>query len=225
MIKVIVVEDDPMVAHINRDYLQKVPDLEVVKLLANGQEALDYLLKNEVDLAVLDVYMPEMGGIELLRRMRQEDLKADVIMVTAANETKQVEELLRLGVVDYLVKPFTEVRFMEAMVKYMAKKKTLDSVEELDQEKIDLLIGIPTDILSQELPKGLQETTWNLILEYLAKVKGQYLGCDELAASVELSKVTVRRYLKHMTASKLVDSRIDYETGGRPSMKYRLRSL
>jgi response regulator of citrate/malate metabolism len=223
MIKVIVVEDDPMVAHINQEYLQRIPNLKVMSLLTNGQEALTYLLNNEVDLVILDVYMPEMNGIDLLGRMRQHALKADVIMVTAANETKQVEELLRLGVVDYLVKPFTEARFMEAMVKYLTKKKTLNSADALDQEQIDSLLGSTAETTPEELPKGLQETTWNLILDSLAQVKGGFVGCDDLASTVELSKVTIRRYLKHMTVSKLVESRIDYETGGRPSMKYRLK--
>ncbi|MDR1576640.1 MAG: response regulator [Deltaproteobacteria bacterium] len=226
MINAIVVEDDPMVAHINREYLQKVPNLKVGAVFGNGREALSYLLEHEVELVILDLYMPELSGIELLRQMRLRGLRADVIMVTAANETKQVEELLRLGVVDYLVKPFTEARFMEAMVRYLAKKRALKAGDELDQKRIDrLLAGALDSSPPMEFPKGLQETTWNLILSSLADKRGQYLGCDELAVKVELSKVTIRRYLKHMAVSKLVESRVDYETGGRPSVKYRLKNL
>ncbi|MDR1608513.1 MAG: response regulator [Deltaproteobacteria bacterium] len=224
MINAIVVEDDPMVAHINQEYLLKVPNLKVKAMFANGREALAYLLENEVELVILDLYMPELSGVELLRQMRLRGLGADVIMVTAANETKQVEELLRLGVVDYLVKPFTEARFMEAMVKYLAKKRALKAGDELDQERIDRLLAGTSESPPMEFPKGLQETTWKLILDCLAQVRGKYLGCDDLAADVNLSKVTIRRYLKHMAASKLVDSRVDYETGGRPSIKYRLKN-
>ncbi|MDR2140869.1 MAG: response regulator [Deltaproteobacteria bacterium] len=223
MIKVIVVEDDPMVSHINQLYLRRLPDIKVTAALASGQEALAYLLENEVDLVILDVYIPDISGIELLRRTRLDGLRVDVIVVTAANEARQVEEVLRLGVVDYLVKPFTETRFMEAMVKYLAKKETLKAGDELKQWQIDRLLGSGSLAPQVELPKGLQLTTWNLILGSLAKAKGRLMSCEEVAVEVGLSKVTIRRYLRQMVAIDLVDSHVDYETGGRPRLRYRSR--
>ncbi|MDR1395791.1 MAG: response regulator [Deltaproteobacteria bacterium] len=223
MLNAIVVEDDPMVAQINREYLGKVPGLKVLEVLGSGREALDYLQSHQVDLVILDVYMPEMNGIELLRRMRLENLKADVIMVTAVNEPEQVEELLRLGVVDYLVKPFTEARFMEALSKYSVHRSTLNSGEELDQAQIDRLVsGING---SKSLPKGLHQPTWDMILSFLAETPGTFLSVEEMALLTRRSKVTIRRYLTDMAERKLVDTVIDYLTGGRPSIKYRLRSM
>ncbi|MDR1870692.1 MAG: response regulator [Deltaproteobacteria bacterium] len=225
MISAVVVEDDPMVAHLNRQYLEKVSEVKVAATFANGREAYRWLKEHTADLVVLDIYMPELSGLELLRLARREGLTFDAIMVTAANEAKQIEEVLRLGVVDYLVKPFTERRFMEAMVKYLAKMETLHSGQALDQERIDRLIGQVKETTPPEMPKGLQVITWNLILDSLANERGQFLDCEAVAAKVELSKVTIRRYLKHMASQKLVDSRVDYETGGRPSVRYRLRSV
>jgi response regulator of citrate/malate metabolism len=222
MINVIVVEDDPMVAHINRECLAKFPDVSVAAWLASGREALRWLKANEVDLMILEAKLPDLNGLELLRLARRNGYKVDAIMVTAARDAELVEELLRLGVVDYLVKPFVESRFKEAMLKYLAKKETLKSGGDLDQARIDrLLSGVPAKA-SFELPKGLQSNTWNLIRDRLAQGRGQFLDCEDVAERVELSKVTIRRYLKHMAESRLVECRVDYETGGRPSVRYRL---
>ncbi|MDR2422118.1 MAG: response regulator [Deltaproteobacteria bacterium] len=225
MLKVIVIEDDPMVAQINRVYLGRLPKVSVEATLPNGREALKWLKGHQADLAVLDVYMPDLNGLEFLRLARSQGIKIDALMVTAANDPSLVEELLRLGVVDYLVKPFTEARFIEAMVNYMAKKETLNCVGGLYHARIDRLLGGVVEGLAPELSKGLQPATWNLILDSLAQGHGQYMNCEDVAARVELSKVTIRRYLKNMAAAKLLDCRVDYETGGRPSVRYRVKRV
>jgi response regulator of citrate/malate metabolism len=223
VLKVIVIEDDPMVAQINRVYLEKVPNVSVEATLPNGEEALGWLRDRQADLAVLDVYMPGLNGLEFLRQARRQGIKIDALMVTAANDPPLVEELLRLGAVDYLVKPFTEARFIEAMLNYMAKKETLKCAGGLDQARIDRLLGGVAEGMAPELSKGLQPATWNLILDSLAQGQGQYMNCEDVAARVDLSKVTIRRYLKNMAAAKLLDCRVDYETGGRPSVRYRVK--
>jgi response regulator of citrate/malate metabolism len=232
-LKVIIVEDDPMVAQINKRYLQKVPGFCLAGIFGNGKQALDYLRKQGVDLVVLDVYMPELNGLELLRLMRREGIQPEVIMVTAANDARQVDELLKLGVVDYLVKPFTEERFIEALRKCQARIRLADSDGELSQQAIDRLMGgreVPAKEPkpsergpTQETPKGLQPSTMELILKSLEACRGAYRGCEDLASLVGLSKVTVRRYLNHLAEKGQVESSIDYDTGGRPSVKYRLR--
>jgi response regulator of citrate/malate metabolism len=230
--EVIIVEDDPMVAQINSRYLSQLPDLNLAGVFPNGQAALNYLRSHPVDLVVLDVYMPELNGIDLLRFMRREGILAAVIMVTAANDARQVDELLRLGVVDYLVKPFTEARFIEAVEKCLSRKRSLESSGVLNQQAIDKLIGQnPTaeaashtiKAPTSNLPKGLQAATLDLILKAISTPDAGYFGCDELASKVSLSKVTVRRYLNHLTEEGVVSSSVDYDTGGRPSVKYRLR--
>jgi response regulator of citrate/malate metabolism len=227
-IKAVIVEDDPMVAEINSRYLKKVPGLNLVGVFSNGQKALTHLLESPADLVILDVYMPELSGLELLRAMRREGLKSEVIMVTAANDAKLVDELLKLGVADYLVKPFTESRFIEALEKCQARIKTVYSGDELSQQAIDRLMGgrmedEPKSVVPPDTPKGLQPATLETVQRALAGQKKAFRGCEELAAEVGLSKVTVRRYLNHLAEKGLVESVIDYDTGGRPSVKYRLR--
>jgi response regulator of citrate/malate metabolism len=232
-LKVIIVEDDPMVAHVNKRYLEKVPGMSLAGVFANGRLAIQYLEKNKVDLAVLDVYMPELNGLELLRLMRGQGLQTEVIMVTAANDSKQVDEFLKLGVVDYLVKPFSEDRFIEALKKCQARIRMAVSGDELTQQAIDRLLGTrggqeqtaPAKFQKEpiDMPKGLQSATLEVILNALADGQSNYRDCEELASIVGLSRVTVRRYLNHLVEKGQVESSVDYDTGGRPSVKYKLK--
>ena len=121
MYKVLIVEDDPMVAMINEQYISRNKQFCVVGKCKDGKSALEFLEKNSVDLIVLDVFMPYTDGFETLRQIRKKKISADAIMVTAANDRDSLEEALHLGVVDYLVKPFTFDRFRMAMDKFIAQ--------------------------------------------------------------------------------------------------------
>ena len=113
IIHAIIVEDDPMVAQINQQYLRQIGQFAIDGVFTNGQEALEYLRTTPADLVILDEYMPIISGIELLRKMAAENIKSAVIMVTAATEVQVVNEALRLGIVDYLIKPFSFQRLSE----------------------------------------------------------------------------------------------------------------
>lgn len=119
MIRTIIIEDDPMVAQINCQYLQPLGDFQIDGIFNSGAAAQEYLKENEADLAIVDIYMPGMNGIELLRWIRGDHRSLSVIMVTAATEIQTVAEALQLGIVDYLIKPFSFARFQEAVQKYL----------------------------------------------------------------------------------------------------------
>ena len=121
MYKVLIVEDDPMVAMINEQYIKRNKNFVIIGKCNDGASALDFLGNNDADLLILDVYMPKMDGFETLRRIRNKQITVDAIMVTAANDIESLEEALHLGIVDYLVKPFTFERFQMALEKYIAQ--------------------------------------------------------------------------------------------------------
>ena len=220
--KVLIVEDDPMVAMINEQYVNRNKSFRVVEKCKNGRSALEYLENNDVDLIVLDVYMPLMDGFETLRQIRKNKKSVDIIMVTAANDRASLEEALHLGVVDYLVKPFTYDRFRIALDKYIAQISVLKDIDTLNQKNIDFIIE-NTHRKSDELyPKGIQEKTMQTILDEMKKNSSKWMTGDELSERIGLTGVTVRRYLNYLTEKGVLISEIDYETGGRPCMRYRL---
>lgn len=221
MYRAVIIEDDPMVASINRQYMEKHPGIKIAGEFRNGKEALDFLKKTGADLAIVDYYMPVMDGMEFIRKCHEEGVRIDVIMVTAANTAKDISEFLQLGIVDYLVKPFTFERFQKAIDKYLYMKNISSQDKELDQSEIDRLLSQNMTV-SQKAPleKGLQEHTLELIRKYLEENKGTFMSSNEIAGKVNLSRITVRRYMNYLVENREIISRIDYSTGGRPSVKY-----
>ena len=222
MYKVLIVEDDPMVAMINEQYIKRNKNFEIVGKCNDGMSALDFLENNTVDLLILDVFMPKMDGFETLRQIRNKQITVDAIMVTAANERESLEEALHLGIVDYLVKPFTFDRFQMALEKYIAQNNALKDIETLNQKSIDHIIDNARKKSEDLYPKGIQEKTIELIMEYLKVNKNTWFTGDEIAEKVNLTGVTVRRYMNYLAESGKVVGEMNYETGGRPCMRYKV---
>lgn len=219
--KVLIVEDDPMVSMINEQYVNRNKDFCVVEKCRDGSSALEYFEEHDVDLIVMDVYMPLMDGFETLRQIRKNKRSVDVIMVTAANDRASLEEALHLGVVDYLVKPFNYDRFRIALDKYVAQIDALKDIDTLNQQNVDYIIENTRKKSGDLHPKGIQEKTLHLILDELKKKPSKWMTGDELSDLIGLTGVTVRRYLNYLTEKGLIISEINYETGGRPCMRYR----
>ena len=222
MYKVLIVEDDPMVAMINEQFVSRHKDFVVAHKCNDGKSALEYLDENEVDLIILDVFMPYMDGFETLRQIRKKQISVDVIMVTAANEREQLKEGLHLGVVDYLVKPFTFERFKVALDKFIAQVEALKDLDKVNQKNIDFLIDKSRKRANELYPKGIQEKTLQTIIEHLKENKNKWLTGDEIAEKVGLTGVTVRRYMTHLSETGMVIADMNDETGGRPRMLYKL---
>lgn len=222
MYRVLIVEDDPMVAMINEQYICRNKSFRVVSICKDGKSAISYLEENPIDLLILDVYMPKTDGFETLRHIRRHKIPVDVIMVTAANDKASLEEALHLGVVDYLVKPFTFDRFQVALEKFTAQTDALKDLDTLNQKNIDFIIDNSRKKSDELHPKGIQEKTLNTILEHLKKHPGSWLTGDSIAEEIGLTSVTVRRYMNYLTESGKVQSEMNYETGGRPCMLYKM---
>ena len=220
MFKVVIVEDDPMVAMINRNFLESDARFQVVNVFKDGKSALSWLKMNPTDLIVLDVFMPNMTGLELLSELRVNRVFADVIMVTAANDSETVDAFLKLGVTDYLVKPFNRQRFQQALDNYCRQREAISGSKNVSQQELDALFAVGAIHPQESIPKGLQEHTLELIRSCLSRSPAQGHTSAELSEVSGLSAVTVRRYMNYLIERSEVISRINYDTGGRPSVLY-----
>ncbi len=226
MLKTVIVEDDRMVAAINAQFAEKTPGVQVVATFHNGRDALAFLEQTSVDLLLLDLYMPEMSGVELLTELRRKGCNADAIFITAANDAPHIQDALRLGAVDYLIKPFRYERFEEALDKVVVRRKVIESGLEFTQADIDEMIRARRpnpESRTAELEKGIQRQTLDHIRADLRKNAGTYRTAEQIAADTGLSKVTVRRYLNYLIGMNEAESQVDYSTGGRPRVEYRSR--
>ena len=170
MVEVLIVEDDPMVAELNKKYLQKLTGFNLAATVTNGEQALHFIHDNHIDLLLLDVFMPKLNGLDLLKYIRISYPKIDIIMVTAACNTNDIQTALRLGVIDYIVKPFTFERFRTALISYQERIRLLSSAEILNQNQLDDRIFTKNFNIVNRLPKGIDAQTLqsvrNVIVNY-----------------------------------------------------------
>jgi response regulator of citrate/malate metabolism len=218
-LKILIVEDDPMVAHIHRHYLNELKNFEIIDVIDNGLDALAFIRKysSQIDLVILDVQMPKMNGLEVLKTLREDGNDVSVIPITAVNDNKTISEFLNLGVIDYLVKPFSQERFNQAVYRCELKYKMFQENGKLSQRDIDQMFNTSSE---SNLPKGLQENTLNYILKSINEHKGELLDVEEVSQITNLSKVSLRKYLDYLTEINAIEKRIDYGTVGRPKYKY-----
>lgn len=226
MIKVLIVEDDPMVAALNRQYVEQVSGFTVSGTAANTDEATEFLSKTEIHLILLDIHMPGMNGIEFLGWIREQKQDLDVILITAASEMEQIQRALRLGVADYLIKPFEFSRFQEALLQYKNNYHKIHDKSRVNQQELDRLLRQKNTSGSEPinlraLPKGLTKNTLHTINEVILSMETATFSTDELAKAVNISRVSVRKYLKFLTEISYLDEDLVYGVG-RPIYQYQL---
>ncbi|SCY96466.1 response regulator [Alkaliphilus peptidifermentans] len=220
MIKVLIIEDDPMVAEINKKYVETVDNYKVIGVANDGETGYKMLKELKPDLLILDIYMPKYNGLRLLKRIRTEGIHVDAIMVTAAKEAADIDEVLKLGAFDYLVKPFEFHRFKLTLEGYKDRISNLTSRENLTQEDIDqLTMGKRNKCYIGELDKGIHQKTMDTIRNYLCKAT-KSKSASAVAKDLGISRVTARRYLEYLTENGEVELEISYGTIGRPQHLY-----
>ena len=217
---VLIVEDDPMVALINKRYLEKITGVKTFGPVMYEKEIISSLEENNIDLILMDVFLPEKSGIDILKSIREKNIFTDVIMITAANSTEEIKKAFAYGVVDYLVKPFEFERFKEAINKYRVKNKLLLNDEVLTQKDIDTLL-MNSSLESQvKLPKGLNEKTLDRVIKFLNENSNEVWTLREIAYEIKISNVTIKKYMDYLESIGKVNSEMTFGNVGRPEYKY-----
>jgi len=220
LIRTLVVEDDFRIASIHRGFLERIGGFEVVGEARTAAAAIDLVERVRPDLLLLDIYLPDASGLDVLRRIRApERAPVDVIAITAAKDVETLRAALQGGVVHYLVKPFEFNAFREKLESYAAMRARLARMRQVDQEQVDQVVGALRSA-SVALPKGLSTATLDLVAGALREERRD-LSAVEVAERTGLSRVTSRRYLDHLVRSGSVELTMRYGSAGRPEHRYR----
>ena len=218
--KILIVEDDPMVALINKRFLENMGFKDILGPVQTEEEIIKVLDKENIDLILLDVYLPKKNGIDILKSLRYKKYLTDVIMITAANSVEEVKRAFAYGVTDYLVKPFEFERFEEAINKYKQKNNLLNKREALSQQDIDVISKSLEEKI--ELPKGLNQKTLDRIMEFLKENQRKVWTLREIAYELKISNVTIKKYMDYLEDVKKVNVTLTSGNVGRPEYKYTL---
>lgn len=225
MIRVLIVEDEPVAAEAHRRYVLRVPDFTVAGVVHTGAAALRFLtvggVEEPADLLLLDLNLPDIHGLQVCRALRAAGSSVDVIAVTSARDLAMVRSAVSVGVVQYLLKPFTFAALHDKLERYVRYRSSVaDSRGAAGQAEVDQALATLRSPDSGAVPKGLNSATLTAVTVALRDAAGG-LSADAVAGVVGVSRVTARRYLEHLVDSGLAARTPKYGQVGRPELHYR----
>ncbi len=219
-ISLIIVEDDAMVLEVNRQFIDSLNTFKIIGTAKTGLEAEKLIVEKNPQLVLLDFYLPDMNGLDVIQEVRRNKQDTDFILVTAAKDVETIQQVFRYGAIDYIIKPFRFDRLKAALERYQQMMYRVKINDELDQKDVDhWAASIGSKSNGKDLPKGLNEVTLKQIMQYMMKMKDA-LSAEEVAKGTGLARVTVRRYLEYMEKTKRLKLDIQYGSVGRPINRY-----
>lgn len=222
MIKVLIVDDDFMVAKVHAGFVRQTPGFAVVGVAHTGAQALVEAKRLQPDLVLLDIHLPDISGLDLLQQLREEVPELDVLVISAAREVDTVRRALRGGIVHYLMKPFSNEDLRERLEHYQQAYRPLTSSKSTaEQADVNRVFGVSRT--ERPLPKGCSVETLRLV-EQLLRDTGTDLSASEAADRLGTSRVSARRYLEYLSDDGRVEVQLRYGGVGRPERRYVWRS-
>jgi response regulator of citrate/malate metabolism len=224
--RVLIVEDEPVAADAHAVYVNRLPAFTVVGQATTGAEALRHLAHTAVDLVLLDIYLPDMSGLDVVRAMRAAGHHADVIAVTRARDLNVIQGAVTYGIVQYLVKPFTFGMLRDKLERYEAYRDRLAAGDAaVAQHEVDRILASLHGAERADLPKGMSRESLDAVVAALRSSGAQTgMSAAEVARVLGASRVTARRYLEYLADAGLAVRQSRYHSAGRPEVEYRLRS-
>ncbi|XVL44811.1 response regulator [Staphylococcus equorum] len=225
MLNILIVEDDPMVAQINQQFIKKIDDQTSVDIASNVKEAITHIENKEIDLLLLDIYMPEENGLTFLKYVREQGYKIDAILITAATDVEEIQTAFRYGAVDYLIKPFDFERFQQSLLRYKKGLTFFNKTSSINQTDIDAEF-LNKEVVDRDselkLPKGVTEATLQVIIDKMKSFEENEFSTDDISKRVNISRVSVRKYLKFLTDIEVLEESLNYGIG-RPINFYKVK--
>lgn len=225
VIRVLVVEDEAVAAEAHAEYIGRIDGFELAGVVRAARDAHRCLREDPaIDLVLLDLNLPDGHGLRLVQQLHAEQSTCDVLAVTAARDSQVVRRALALGVVGYLLKPFTFAMFRSKLEAYAAfRDQASQAPDHVAQHEVDQLLGaLRPRSAPQAHPKGISAETLQVVIDHLRSTP-EGASAGEVAQATGTSRVTARRYLEHLHEQGSAERSPRYVASGRPQMAYRWR--
>lgn len=222
-LRVLVVDDDYRVAGIHAAMVARVPGFEVVGTAHGAVEAFTTARTTRPDLVLMDIYLPDGNGLEVVKSLRGEPDPPDVIIISAARDTTAIRDAMQLGAVHYLVKPFGFSALTDRLTAYQRMRQHLsDLPDRARQTDVDELFGLlrPSATVSAPPAKGHSAATLDLVLKAVRSADSD-VSATEVAESIGISRATAQRYLSYLEQRGVLKLQLRYGSAGRPEHRYR----
>ncbi|SDN79635.1 response regulator [Alkalicoccus daliensis] len=225
MYQVLIVEDDFHIAEINKAFVSEMPGFEPVHIAKSGEEAKSFIASSTLpDIILLDIYIPDVTGLELLWFFRKNYPSIQIIMITAAKETSTIQEALRAGIFDYIMKPVKKERVHSMLHRFHRERQALSQKESISQKELDELRSgeaapAPSKVF-KELPKGIDPITLEKVHQCLKEHLSEGVTAVSCADSTGTSRSTARRYLEFAVTAGEAKAELIYGEVGRPERRY-----
>ena len=218
-IRVLVVKDEPLIAEAHGKYVQPVPGFALTGIAHSGQEALRIVKTGQVDVILLDLNLPDLHGLEVCRALRAGRAEVDVIAVTSTRDLAAVRAAVSLGVVQYLLKPFTFRSLQDKLEQYRQFRTQMSADQQLaGQSQVDRALSSLRGVSHATLPSGLTDETLESVSRAVQSTTAA--SAAEIAQLCGVSRVTARRYLEHLADAGVLMRRQRHGGSGRPEIEY-----
>lgn len=221
-IRILIVDDDLRIANLHQRFVEKLEHFETVDIANRIVDAMEMVEILQPDVVLLDLFFPEGNGMELLFHIRSRKQPCDIILITAAREIASLQEALRGGVFDYIIKPVSFPRFQESLLNYHTYFQHLQSGNLLDQQDVDRFLHIQhtPDPSSGTMPKGIDPLTLSKVRKVFDDSALTDINAEEMGRAIGTSRSTARRYLEFLVAEGFLKADLIYGAVGRPERRY-----
>ncbi len=221
-LSVVIAEDDPKIAEIQSRFIDKIEGFEVVGIgnsIAESEEIIDVF---RPDLVLLDVFFPDGNGVDLMWKIRRSYKNIDVIFITAAKEVETLQEAIRGGAFDYVLKPMTFSRFQSTLNKFFEHRHKFEKITSLDQTEVDQIIHPAQDSVQTDvrMPKSINALTLERVEDEVSKLDKDGVNAEAMGLQIGISRTTARRYLEFLVSKGKVKPSLVYGSVGRPERLY-----
>ncbi len=223
-IRVVIAEDDARIAEIQQRFMERIEGFEVIGLSHSLEQTEQMVEILEPDLLLLDIHFPDGNGLDYLKKIREQNINTDVILMTAARDIDTLKSAMHGGIFDYIVKPLVFERIEDSMNRYLQHVQRIKSLHRIDQKTIDSLLprgGSDNANVSTEhfLPKGIDALTLVKVQDLFAAT-GSPIGASTVGDNIGVSRTTARRYLEYLVSSGELIVDVNYGGVGRPERYY-----
>jgi two-component system CitB family response regulator len=221
-LSVVIAEDDQKISEIQNRFIEKIEGFDVVGIGNTISELEQIIDVFQPDLVLLDIYFPDGNGVDLLWKIRRLYKNTDVIFITAAKEVEILQDAIRGGAFDYILKPMTFSRFQATLGKFLDHRNKLTEMTRFDQSGVDQIIHPARDPAQVDvvIPKSIDPLTLEKVEDEVRKLTNDGVNAEAMGKQVGVSRTTARRYLEFLVSKGSVKPSLVYGSVGRPERLY-----